>query len=164
MANSFLYRMPAGIAGSISRPQDLTVETQLLDSTNLFSAYGLGGKISSGKFVPIAASDTAAVLAGIFVRPYPTASQPDKVQQVGSGKNFTGDSLVRGYVTVNIGSDASGVALRGPVYMRVASPSASSPLGAFLATADGSNTVQITNAYFNGPGDTSGNIELAYNI
>ncbi|MDW7227463.1 hypothetical protein SGV15_27830, partial [Klebsiella pneumoniae] len=51
-----------------------------------------------------------------------------------------------------------------PVYMRVATPSASSPLGAFLAAADGSNTVQITNAYFNGPGDTSGNIELAFNI
>ena len=118
MGNTFLYRMPAGIAGAISRPQDLTVEPQLLD----------------------------------------------KVQQVGSGKNFTGDCLVRGYVTVNIGADASSVALHGPVYMRVATPSASSPLGAFLAAADGSNTVQITNAYFNGPGDTSGNIELAFNI
>lgn len=89
MGNTFLYRMPAGIAGAISRPQDLTVEPQLLDSSNLFPAYGLGGKISSGKFVPIAASDTASVLVGIYVRPYPTASQPDKVQQVGSGKNFT---------------------------------------------------------------------------
>ncbi len=93
MGNTFLYRMPAGIAGAISRPQDLTVEPQLLDSSNLFPAYGLGGKISSGKFVPIAASDTASVLVGIYVRPYPTASQPDKVQQVGSGKNFTGDCL-----------------------------------------------------------------------
>ncbi|HBX3646022.1 TPA: hypothetical protein MHZ70_26265, partial [Klebsiella pneumoniae subsp. pneumoniae] len=120
MGNTFLYRMPAGIAGAISRPQDLTVEPQLLDSSNLFPAYGLGGKISSGKFVPIAASDTASVLVGIYVRPYPTASQPDKVQQVGSGKNFTGDCLVRGYVTVNIGADASSVALHGPVYMRVA--------------------------------------------
>ena len=26
------------------------------------------------------------------------------------------------------------------------------------------DTVQITNAYFNGPGDTNGNIELAFNI
>lgn len=113
--------------------------------------------------MPIAASDTASVLVGIYVRPYPTASQPDKVQQVGSGKNFTGDCTVRGYVTVNIGADASSVALHGPVYMQWP-PSASSPLGAFLAAADGSNTVQITNAYFNGPGDTSGNIELAFNI
>ncbi len=55
MGNTFLYRMPAGISGAISRPQDLTVEPQLLDSSNLFPAYGLGGKISSGKFVPIAA-------------------------------------------------------------------------------------------------------------
>ncbi|MDZ1263097.1 hypothetical protein WL070_29495, partial [Klebsiella pneumoniae] len=36
MGNTFLYRMPAGIAGAISRPQDLTVEPQLLDSSNLF--------------------------------------------------------------------------------------------------------------------------------
>ncbi len=65
MGNTFLYRMPAGIAGAISRPQDLTVEPQLLDSSNLFPAYGLGGKISSGKFVPIAASDTAS---GVVVK------------------------------------------------------------------------------------------------
>jgi hypothetical protein len=48
MGNTFLYRMPAGIAGAISRPQDLTVEPQLLDSSNLFAAYGLGGKFSAG--------------------------------------------------------------------------------------------------------------------
>jgi hypothetical protein len=44
MGNTFLYRMPAGIAGAISRPQDLTVEPQLLDSTNLFPAYGLAAR------------------------------------------------------------------------------------------------------------------------
>ncbi|WP_206976480.1 structural cement protein Gp24, partial [Vibrio parahaemolyticus] len=75
--------------------------------------------------MPIAASDTASALVGIYVRPYPTASQPDTVQQVGSGKNFPADCLVRGYVTVNIGADASSVARHGPVYMRVATPSAS---------------------------------------
>ncbi|MFI7782651.1 hypothetical protein EN46_01990 [Citrobacter amalonaticus] len=164
MANTILYRMPSGIAGAISRPHDLTVEPHVLDSTKLFEAYGLGGKIVGGKFVPIEAGDAVTVLAGIFVRPYPTASQPDKVRQIGSGFNFSGDNLKRGYVTVNIGGDASAVALNAPVYMRVDTPSASSPLGAFVAAADGTNTVQITNAYFNGPGDADGNIELAYNI
>lgn len=164
MDNTLLYRMPAGIAGAISRPQDLTVEPQVLDSAKVFPAYGLAGKISAGKFVPIAAGDAVTVLAGIFVRPYPTASQPDKVRQIGSGYNFTGDCMKRGYVTVNIGSDASAVALSAPVFMRVDTPTTSSPLGAFLAAADGDNTVQITNAYFNGPGDASGNIELAFNI
>ncbi|HFZ0487773.1 TPA: hypothetical protein ACIJOS_004589 [Citrobacter koseri] len=164
MANTILYRMSSGIAGAISRPQDLTVEPHVLDSTKPFAAYGLGGKIAEGKFVPVESGDTATVLAGIFVRPYPTASQPDKVRQIGSGFNFTGDNLKRGYVTVNIGGDASAVALNALVYMRVDNPTDSSPLGAFLAAADGENTVQITNAYFNGPGDADGNIELAYNI
>ncbi|MCL8293825.1 structural cement protein Gp24 [Enterococcus faecalis] len=164
MDNTFLYRMPAGIAGAISRPQDLTVEPQTLDSAKAFAAYGLAGKFSAGKFVPIEADDTAAVVVGIYVRPYPTASQPDKVRQIGTGFNFAGDCMKRGYVTVNLGADASAVALGGEVYMRVATPTSSSPLGAFLAAADGENTVQLTNAYFNGPGDANGNIELAFNI
>lgn len=164
MDNTFLYRMPAGIAGAISRPQDLTVEPQTLDSAKAFAAYGLAGKFSAGKFVPIEADDTAAVVVGIYVRPYPTASQPDKVRQIGTGFNFAGDCMKRGYVIVNLGVDASSVALGGAVYMRVATPTASSPLGAFLAAADGANTVQITNAFFNGPGDANGNIELAFNI
>lgn len=153
-----------GIAGAISRPQDLTVEPQTLDSAKAFAAYGLAGKFSAGKFVPIEAADTASVVVGIYVRPYPTASQPDKVRQIGTGFNFAGDCMKRGYVIVNLGVDASSVALGGAVYMRVATPTASSPLGAFLAAADGENTVQITNAFFNGPGDANGNIELAFNI
>ena len=164
MDNTILYRMSSGIAGAISRPQDLTVEPQTLDSAKAFAAYGLAGKFSAGKFVPIEAADTAAVVVGIYVRPYPTASQPDKVRQIGTGYNFAGDCMKRGYVTVNLGADASAVALGGEVYMRVATPSDASPLGAFLAAADGENTVQLTNAYFNGPGDANGNIELAFNI
>ncbi|EOX8392127.1 structural cement protein Gp24 [Salmonella enterica] len=164
MDNTFLYRMSAGIAGAISRPQDLTVEPQTLDSAKAFAAYGLAGKFSAGKFVPIEEADTAAVVVGIYVRPYPTASQPDKVRQIGTGYNFAGDCMKRGYVTVNLGADASAVTLGGAVYMRVATPSDTSPLGAFLAAADGENTVQITNAFFNGPGDANGNIELAFNI
>lgn len=164
MDNTFLYRMPAGIAGAISRPQDLTVEPQHLDATKVFAAYGLAGKFSAGKFVPVEAGDTAAVMTGVFVRPYPTASQPDKVRQIGTGYNFAGDCMKRGYVTVNLGADASAVTLSSAVFVRVATPSDVSPLGAFLAAADGENTVQLTNAYFNGPGDANGNIELAFNI
>ena len=164
MDNTFLYRMPAGIAGAISRPQDLTVEPQTLDSAKAFAAYGLAGKFSAGKFVPIEEADTAAVVVGIYVRPYPAASQPDKVRQIGTGYNFAGDCMKRGYVTVNLGADASAVMLGGAVYMRVATPSDTSPLGAFLAAADGENTVQITNDFFNGPGDANGNIELDINI
>uniref|UniRef100_UPI000D0BB8FA structural cement protein Gp24 n=1 Tax=Escherichia coli TaxID=562 RepID=UPI000D0BB8FA len=122
MNNVFLYRMPVGIAGAISRPQDLTVEPVVLKSDNAFAAYGLAGKYDDdGFFVPLADGDTADKVKGIYVRPYPTTSQPDMVRQVGSGKNFPGDAMKRGYVTVNLGSDfeASTIKKGDPVYVVV---------------------------------------------
>ncbi|ENB0724874.1 hypothetical protein ABG541_004028, partial [Shigella flexneri] len=60
MNNVFLYRMPVGIAGAVSRPQDLTVEPVVLKSDNAFAAYGLAGKYDDdGFFVPLADGDTA---------------------------------------------------------------------------------------------------------
>lgn len=51
---AYLYRMPVGIAGAISRPQDLTVEPVILKSANAFAAYGLAGKYDAdGFFVPL---------------------------------------------------------------------------------------------------------------
>lgn len=72
MNNVFLYRMPVGIAGAVSRPQDLTVEPVVLKSDNAFAAYGLAGKYDDdGFFVPLADGDTADKVKGIYVRPYP---------------------------------------------------------------------------------------------
>lgn len=162
---AYLYRMPVGIAGAISRPQDLTTEPVILDSTNTFSAYGLAGKDSAdGKFIPLAASDAATVITGLYVRPYPTTSTPDMVRQVGTGKNFTGDVMKRGYMTVNIGSTAVGLTKGAPVYVRNANPSDASPLGAILGAAVTDETVVLPNAVFTGAGDAAGNAEIAYNI
>lgn len=98
---AYLYRMPVGIAGAISRPQDLTVEPVILKSANAFAAYGLAGKYDAdGFFVPLADGDTSDKVKGIYVRPYPTTSQPDMVRQVGTDKNFPGDAMKRGYMTV----------------------------------------------------------------
>lgn len=70
---AYLYRMPVGIAGAISRPQDLTVEPVVLKSDNAFAAYGLAGKYDAdGFFVPLADGDTADKVKGIYVRPYLT--------------------------------------------------------------------------------------------
>lgn len=162
---SLLYRMPVGIAGAISRPQDLTTEPVILNSANIFSAYGLAGKDSTdGKFIPLAADDAATVITGLYVRPYPTTSTPDMVRQVGTGKNFTGDVLKRGYMTVNIGSTAVGLTKGAPVYVRNANPTDESPLGAILGAAVTDETVVLPNATFTGAGDADGNAEIAYNI
>ncbi len=162
---SLLYRMPVGIAGAISRPQDLTTEPVILNSANTFSAYGLAGKDSTdGKFIPLVADDAADVITGLYVRPYPTTSTPDMVRQVGTGKNFTGDVMKRGYMTVNIGSTAVGLIKGAPVYVRNANPTDASPLGAILGAAVTDETVVLPNAVFTGAGDADGNAEIAYNI
>ncbi|HFD7120983.1 TPA: hypothetical protein ACF3P8_003636 [Serratia marcescens] len=163
---SYLYRMPVGIAGAISRPQDLTVEPVILKSANAFPAYGLAGKIDAdGFFVPLADGDTADKVKGIYVRPYPTTSQPDMVRQVGTDKNFPGDAMKRGYMTVNVGSDASTIKKGAPVYI-VVSPDASIdvPLGGFMATLVADKTALLPNAEFTGAGDADGNAEISWKI
>jgi hypothetical protein len=157
--------MPVGIAGAISRPQDLTTEPVIIDSSKAFAAYGLAGKDSAdGKFIPLAASDAATVITGLYVCPYPTTSTPDMVRQVGTGKNFTGDVMKRGYMTVNIGSTAVNLVKGAPVYVRNANPTDASPLGAILGAAVTDETVVLPNASFTGAGDAAGNAEVAYNI
>jgi hypothetical protein len=85
MDNTFLYRMPAGIAGAISRPQDLTVEPQTAGQLQPFAAYGLAGKILRVSLCQSRRRYSVGVV-GIYVRPYPTASQPDKVRRLAAVK------------------------------------------------------------------------------
>ena len=165
MSNALLYRMPVGIAGAVSRPQDLTVEPVIINAANPFSAYGLAGKFVDGLFVPLVDGDTAAVVQGIYVRPYPTTSTPDLVRQVGSDKNFAGDALKRGYMSVAVGSDATNITKGAPVYV-VVSPddSIDVPLGGFVASAVDGKTVVLPDAQFTGAGDADGNAEISYKI
>lgn len=163
---AYLYRMPVGIAGAISRPQDLTVEPVILKSAAAFPAYGLAGKLDTdGFFVPLVDGDTVDKVKGIYVRPYPTTSQPDMVRQVGTDKNFPGDAMKRGYMTVNVGSDASAIKKGAPVYV-VVSPDASIdvPLGGFMVTLVADKTVVLPNAEFTGAGDANGNTEISWKI
>ncbi|WP_347252914.1 structural cement protein Gp24 [Leminorella grimontii] len=163
---AFLYRMPVGIAGAISRPQDLTTEPVILKSADAFPAYGLAGKYDTdGYFVPLEDGDTADKVKGIYVRPYPTTSTPDMVRQVGTDKNFPGDALKRGYMTVNLGNDATAIKKGAPVYVVVSLDSSISvPLGGFSATSISGKTVALTNAEFTGAGDADGNAEISWKI
>ncbi|EOV0985520.1 structural cement protein Gp24 [Edwardsiella piscicida] len=163
---AYLYRMPVGIAGTISRPQDLTVEPVILKSDNAFPAYGLVGKYDvDGFFVPLADGDTIDKAKGIYVRPYPTTSQPDMVRQVGSGKNFPGDALKRGYMTVSVGADASAIKKGAAVYVVVsADASIPVPLGGFTVAEVTGKTAVLPNAEFTGAGDADGNAEISWKI
>ncbi|EPT4022347.1 structural cement protein Gp24 [Enterobacter roggenkampii] len=163
---AYTYRMPVGIAGSISRPQDLTVEPEILNSANPFPAYGLAGKYDAdGFFVPLADGDTADKVKGLYVRPYPTTSQPDMVRQVGTGKNFPGDAMKRGYMTVFLGHDATTIKKGAAVNVVVSLDSSIDvPLGGFSATSIAGKTVVLPNAEFTGAGDADGNAEISWKI
>jgi len=165
MGNAFLYRMPSGIPGDVSRPSQSTIEPVFLDPTNPFSGYGLFGKVVAGKFIPVGAGDTAAVVTGLYVRPYPTtggaASDPLGTSTPPQGYGV-GNRMRRGYMTVKL--NAGTAALDSQVYVRVATPGSGKPVGGIEAAADSTNTIAITGATFMSAADASGNVEIAYNI
>ncbi|MCA7083398.1 hypothetical protein K7G19_07270 [Cupriavidus sp. DB3] len=164
MSNAILYRMASGIPGDISRQSQATVEPQIFDPALPFPGYGLFGKLAAGKFVPVASGDTAAVIYGLLVRPYPTTGGAGS-EPLGTATPPTKgvcDVLRRGYMTVK--NNAGTPALGGTVYVRVAAAAAGKPIGGIEAAADGTNTVAVAGAIFMNGGDANGNVEIAFNI
>lgn len=161
---TFLYRMPAGIPGDVTRASQSTIEPVVLNSASPFASFGLFGKIVSNKFVPFGAGDTNGVEYGLLVRPYPTTggSGSDPLGTSTPPTSGIADCLRRGYMTVKL--NAGTAAKDGQVYVRVAAAAAGKPIGGIEAAADGSNTVAITTAAFMGAADANGNVEIAYNI
>lgn len=161
---AYTYRMPSGIPGAVTRESVATIETQVLDSGNAFSGYGLFGKISSGKFVPVGAGDAASAVYGMLVRPFPTqgANASDPLGTAVPKTSGAADVLRRGYISVkcNAGTPAVG----GQVYVRVAAAATGKPIGGIEAAADGSNTIAVAGATFVGAADAGGNVEIGFNI
>ncbi|MFR1534290.1 MAG: hypothetical protein ACLSTO_12055 [Bilophila wadsworthia] len=77
--SAYLTRMPAGIPGDVSRKEGATIESSLVGSKAI--PYGAFVKLVSGKLEPLAASDTAAVIYGLAVRPYPSPTPPAERQR-----------------------------------------------------------------------------------
>lgn len=165
--NAFISRMPAGIAGTLSRSAaQSTVDTVNLTpsgTTGAFPAYGLGGLIdaATGNFRIPAAGDTA--ITGVLLRPFPTNNSQDGLGTSTPPTKGLADRLKRGYVSVLL-SGATAPVKDGAVYCRIQTPSAGKFVGGFEAAADGGNTVTVPNAYFTGPADASGVTEIAFNI
>ncbi len=130
MSKSILYRMASGIAGAISRMQSSIVESVILNALLPFTAYGVVGKIVSGKFVPLVANDTAAVIYGFYVRPYPTSGSD--AAGITPQPGGVGNVMTMGYMTVI--NNAGTPAIDGQVYIRVANADSTHPLGGVEAT------------------------------
>ena len=165
MSNAFLYRMPAGIPGDVTRKEHATIEAQDQDSTTPVTLYGVPVKMASGKIKPIEEADGASDVYGFSVRPYPTQAEvnnegldvatPSTVLQL--------DILRRGYMTVKVQNGTP--AKNGQVYVRIGN-STSTLLYGGLECAAGSpaDCVAITGCKFMGTADDDGNVEISYNL
>lgn len=162
MSNAFLYRMPSGIPGDVSRKSQSTIESHPVGAQ--FAAFGLFGKIdeTTGKFVPLAAADTAAVIYGLFVRAYPTQSAQNELGKAVPQPNGIQDVLRRGYMTVKC--NAGNAKKAGTVYVRVTAGTEAKPVGGIEAAADGANSIVLPSAFFMHDADAQGNVEISFNI
>lgn len=142
MTNAFLYRMPSGIPGDVSRKSQSTIEPVQYGAT-AFTAFGLFGKISAGKVIPVATNDVASSIYGLLVRAYPTQSSTDPLGTSTPPTSGYGDIMRRGYMTIKC--NAGTAALNSQVYLRIANPSSGKPVGGIEAVGEvvgtaGSNT------------------------
>ena len=154
---SFLYRAPAGVAGDVTRPDDTIVESGLLNAAQAPTAFGAPVKLVSGKFEKIAASDAAAVFAGILSRIAPSIAG-DTAQTFAGGTPNT-DSVqgivVGGYVNVLC---KQGTPVRGgQVFMRITADTGKL-VGDLETAADSGKCVALTGVTWAIDGKDSGNV------
>lgn len=166
MSNTvFKLQMPFPAPGTVSRPNVQTIEPQIQSATAPVTAFGVPVKMVAGRATAIAAADAATVVYGFSVRVWPGQDYtfaPSFGNATPPGAGFPLDILKRGYIMVQV--NAGVPAAQGPVYMRVANPSAGKPIGGIEAVADSTNTVIIAGAYFNTLVDENSVAEIAYNL
>lgn len=141
---SYLYAMPSGIPGQVTRPDSFpTIEQQILDQTSPPTSFGVAVKMVAGKIQPInSAADTVNSIYGVLVRPFPTSGNgTDGLGVATPNKAFPADILKKGYINVlcnNFGGNAPSA--NSNVYVRTQNAAAGKPLGGFEAALDAAAT------------------------
>lgn len=163
------YRMPFGVQGDISRPSTATVEAQAFGAT-AFAQYGVAGKVSSGKFIPISANND--VVYGFLVRPFPVtgANASDPLGTSVPPATGVANILRRGYLSVLVQLGGASCALGSGVFIRYQGATGSQIVSGVEGATTG-NTYQLSattsvgsGGYFTGPVDGNNIAELAFNI
>ena len=133
---AFLYRMPQGIPGDVTRQSQSTIESQVFDGSNAFASYGIPGKLNSGKFAPLLGAELGSAVYGFLVRPFPTQGVNASDALGTSVPRTSGicDILRRGYIAVKNNSGTAAIGAQ--VYARVANASGGKPIGGIEAAND----------------------------
>ena len=153
---AYLYRMPAGRPGHVSRRASSTLEPGIVGA--FFIPYGAPVKVVGGKFLPLASGDDAAVIYGFMSISYPTTTY--QVEGVyGAAPGSQQSVLRRGYMTVALKAGAS--SKPASVYVRLQADNGKK-VGDIEASPG--NGLAVVPATFMGEADADGNVEIAYNI
>ena len=85
MGNAYITRMPAGIAGDVSRKEVAKIEPRMMDPDHPVERYGVPVKISSAGVAPLTTGDTVATdVYGFSVRPYPLQASVSEALDAGT--------------------------------------------------------------------------------
>ncbi len=152
--------MNHGFAGSFSRQPDSIIDTHPLAGSKAI-AFGMPVVYDTdGAVKPMGAGATAAAFLGVAVREIKSATnyfdQNTGMYQPGEAVPV----MIRG--CVNVLCQNGTPAANGTVYVRIAANEAypNAVEGGFEATADGANTVELTNVKWKGTADANGIAEL----
>lgn len=164
---AFTFRMGAGFPGDVNRTHPANIIPGLISSAAPPRFYGYPVVIdtSTNSYRAIGTGDTAVTtIDGVVVRPYPTQQTSGGMSAtIGVGvpsANQPLDVLSEGYIMVQINTATPSVTKKGRVFIWVTADSSPHVLGGFESVAASSNTIELTNAYFNGPPDANGITEV----
>ncbi len=165
MGNAFITRMPAGIAGDVTRREHSTIEPQVMDTDYPVLRYGEPVKMVSGKIRPITTGDDVDDIYGFGVRPYPVQTSISEALGAGTPPtNLPIDIMRRGYMTVKV-QEGTPVKNADPFVRTIAAEdTAAQPIGGLECATDGGDCFDITFAKFMGEADSDGNVEISYNL
>lgn len=165
MSNAFITRMPAGIAGDVTRREHADIEPQVMDTDYPVLRYGEPVKMVSGEIRPITTGDDINDIYGFGCRAYPVQTSSNEALGTGTPPtNLHFDVLRRGYMTVKV-QDGTPVK-NASVFVRTvaADDPTAQPIGGLECDSDGGDCFEITNAKFMGEADSDGNVEISYNL
>jgi hypothetical protein len=154
---TYLYNLPAGVAGDITRQQHTVVESGFLNASAAPTAFGVPVKLVSGKFEKIAASDAATVFAGIISRIAPSISGDLTQTFAGGTPNVSSVQgiVVKGYVNVKcpVGTPVRGAS----VYMRITADTGKA-VGDLETSADSGKCVALSGVTWAVDGKDANNV------
>ena len=163
MSNAYVYRMPAGIPGVVTRVGQSTLEARIIDTNYPPTAFGKFVKAVSGLIRTIASGDAATVVIGLIAKPYPY-QEPTSNEAIGTATPSTVlpcDIMKRGYMIVHFNGTTA--EKDGQVYVRITADTGKL-VGDIEEGADSAKCVAVVGCFFMGAADADGNVEIAYNI